>query len=114
MVVQSYSLSINTAASNHILIVQASQLGRSICILLVISRIQIVLARRHALTRKRRQIALILLSPQLLHNILVVLSVQICDLRQSHLVATILVFEVIKVVFASPYDVDSIIWVSSH
>lgn len=50
-----------------------------------------------------------LISPHLIHIILLILFVKISNLRKSHLVPTVLIFDLIQIVLASPDDVDSVV-----
>ena len=109
MVIQFYPLTRNTLACYHIFVVQTSQLRGPICILLIISRIEIVLAIGDALSRKWWQVSLMLLSSHLLHNVLMVLPVKVRNLGKSDLISTVLIFQIIEIILASSDYIDGIV-----
>jgi hypothetical protein len=98
------------------LIVETSQLRWSVSIALVVTAIQ---ARRgsswwtHTLaSNQRRKSTLLSILSELLHHVLMILFVEVGDLWESHLIARILILELIKVVLASPDNIYCIISVS--
>lgn len=96
-----------------VFIINAAQFGRSQGILLVVrvgwNRIEVLPVLP---AHQRRQNSLVLLVPtHLVQDVLVVLFVQVRDLRQAHLVPAVLVFNLLQVVLAPPNYVRCVVLV---
>lgn len=61
-----------------------------------------------------RQHAIVLISAYLIHIIILIGFIHIRQSWQSHLISTVLVLEVVQVVFTSSHDVDWVISVFIH
>lgn len=98
-------------AADVVLVIQAPQLRRAVAVLLVVVRqIDVRVRRRtHALPGQRWQHTLLRIPLHLAQHVVVVLLVQVRNLRQSHLVARVLVLVVVQEILAPADNVYGVV-----